>query len=164
MITFKQKNPSDKFPDKVTLISKKTGESIILDKKNPGLFWKFLNKISRLIFKVGYKNRISFSILSGKEIIGYLELDHWSDEELHIEWIYITKEESRGNGYARVILETVIKWASEMGYKKISLEAPYGLTMEFYKTSPWVQKFYKTLGFKKIKDKGEGLVLMERKI
>lgn len=164
MITFKQKKPSDDFPEKVTLVSHKTGESITLDKKNLGFFPKFVNLLSKLLLGGGYKNRIHFDILCEGKTVGLLDLDHWSKDELHIEWIRITKEEFRGKGYARVILETVIEWAKEMGYKKISLEAPYGYLMDFLDTSPFVKKFYRTLGFKKTKDEGEGLLTMERKL
>lgn len=104
-------------------------------------FSKFLSKFSKNT-RNSLKQNPYFDILIGEKKIGELNLSQISNDELNIVWLEI-EDSYRGKGYAQAILKSLIKFAKDQGFKKLTLEVPG--------CSPDAKHIYEKLGFKTIK-------------
>ena len=104
-------------------------------------FSKFLSKFSESM-RNNLRQNPYFDILIDGKKIGELNLSQISNDELNIVWIEI-KDSYRGKGYAQAILKSLIKFAKDQEFKKLTLEVPG--------CSPDAKHIYEKLGFKTIK-------------
>lgn len=148
MIILRNKNFGKvEFPDKMYVVSKKTNEELTLDKWKPGAFTRFLQKCWEFFGIKSSRNCTSFTIYDkDRNYIGDLDLEHVSDDELHVEWI-ILKNSKQNLGYGKAILQEIINFARDNGYKIISLEVPFGKSQKLLGTSDSAKYVYESLGF-----------------
>lgn len=125
--------------DNIKIIPKDRRNVITLKHSITG-FSKFLSKFFKSI-KNSIEENPYFDILINNEKIGELNLSIISNTELNIVWIEI-RDDYRGRGYAQSILKSLIKFAKENKFKKITLEVPG--------VSPDAKHIYEKLGFKDI--------------
>ena len=81
---------------------------------------------------------IDYKIVAEGKKIGNLFLENHG-KDLYINWIDI-KTKNRGKGYAQAVLDYIIRYGKDSGYKTASLEVP--------DSSPDAEHIYKKKGFK----------------
>jgi len=89
------------------------------------------------------------SIYLGYGDNGYCQLIPESKEELYLFYIHIAPE-LRRKGHGKHFMRMIIELAHELNYKKLSLDVGY-LNPDDRIPAAILRKFYKDLGFKKLK-------------
>ncbi len=124
--------------------------NLVLKKFKDSWFTKhiaaFITKAIIRLFKIKnareFETVADYTILEGGKNIGSLDLTEISGNELNVMWIEVD-EKYRGHGYAQRVLNWVIQFAKDKGYKVLTLEVP-GI-------SPDARHIYEKLGFKEVR-------------
>lgn len=110
-------------------------------------------KFEKLFFLPAIPRRCSgfgkVSILLSFREYGYCLVIPVSKDELYLFYIYVLPE-FRRNGYGKSFMREIIELSQELNYKKIRLDVGY-LNPKDRIPAPILRKFYKSLGFKKLK-------------
>lgn len=138
-------------------VTTKHGETITVEEVPKAKLTKLLSKLSPRISEESERT-MDFEIKDASEKkIGDLMLYKESNTSLNINWIGI-RNPLRGKGYASSVMQDVINFAKESGFKQLTLEVPG--------ESPDARHIYEKLGFKEVEtvssdDLWEGLTAMK---
>lgn len=142
------------FRDQFSEITKVNNE-IYLKKSGYNFFVKFLRRFKS--YRNSSNKFINFDIYWKNSLVGYLQIDEKSTEEINLMWAAIN-EEYQGHKIFEQVLRFLFEKFIELGYKKVTLEVPGNALA--------AQHIYQKLGFKKVKYLGDdpiwdGLTSME---
>ena len=120
---------------------------------------KILGKLIKRI-RESQKAYLSYEVYYNNVEVGSIDLHEESETELNIVWVEI-KNKYSGRGYAQEVMNWVINFARNLGYKYLSLEVPGN--------SPNARHIYNKLGFKETgryeyDDYWGGLTWMKKKL
>jgi GNAT superfamily N-acetyltransferase len=86
--------------------------------------FKELHSFEETITDEGFNQRVLkggfFGLFLGDLLVGYMNLNLFSNDEGHFQSIFIG-EEHRGKGHSNILMEHAIKWYQEQGVKRVHL-------------------------------------------
>ena len=92
------------------------------------------NNLLKMLKALISKSRVTIGIFDGRKLLGYLIADISEPRENFIFWVYI-KNELRGFGYGKKLINSAIKTMRDNGSKNV------------YLMTHQLEDFYKSIGF-----------------